>query len=195
MQAAEKITLTAEEYLAAERRAETKCEFLGGEIFAMSGGAHAHSAIATNLTIALGVALRGKGCRPLNSDMRLKVEATGLYAYPDLQVVCGQPLFEDESSDTLLNPTVIVEVLSPSTAAWDRGKKFWHYRHLDSLTHYVLVASDQPLVEVYTRQPNGGWLLAAHDTTAATVTLSALDVSVALADIYSGIELVSTGRH
>src|SRR5580658_5380830 len=122
--------LSEAEYLEIERRAEIKSEFLGGEMFAMSGGTRGHSLIAINLAGEFRAQLKGRPCIPYNSDLRVKIEAAGLYTYPDLSVVCGDQQFEDEQGDTLLNPTVIVEVLSDSREAYDRGKKFEIYRRV-----------------------------------------------------------------
>lgn len=194
MTVAPKKRLTAKEYLAVERLAETKSEFLDGEVFAMSGGSHNHSLIATNISGELRNRLKGKSCQSLNSDMRLKVEATGLYAYPDVQIACGELRFEDDAKDALLNPTVIFEVLSPSTAAWDRGQKFWHYRHLESLQEYVLVSQDHWLVERYRRQGNGAWLLETLDTQSAVLKLDSVACDLPLTEIYAGVELLPAGK-
>lgn len=194
MTVAPKKHLTAKEYLAVERLAETKSEFLDGEVFAMSGGSHNHSLIATNISGELRNRLKGKSCQSLNSDMRLKVEATGLYAYPDVQIACGELRFEDDAKDALLNPTVIFEVLSPSTAAWDRGQKFWHYRHLESLQEYVLVSQDHWLVERYRRQGNGAWLLETLDTQSAVLKLDSVACDLPLTEIYAGVELLPAGK-
>src|SRR5712692_10164216 len=132
--------VTPEEYLARERDAEHKSEYFDGEIFAMAGGSPQHSAIIFNVNGLLFPQLRGGPCRGFNSDMRVKVSETGLYTYPDLVVLCGEPQFDDEHQDTLLNPTLIVEVLSPTTKAYARGDKFSHYRWLESLQEYLLVA-------------------------------------------------------
>ncbi len=194
MTVAPKKRLTATEYLAIERLAETKSEFLDGDVFAMSGGSHNHSLIATNISGELRNRLKGKSCQSLNSDMRLKVEATDLYAYPDVQIACGELRFEDEMKDALLNPTVIFEVLSPSTAAWDRGQKFWHYRHLESLQEYVLVSQDHWLVERYRRQENGAWLLESLDTAGAILKLDSVGCELPLNEIYAGVELRPQGK-
>jgi len=188
MEAALQKRLTASEYLVMERLAETKREFLDGEVFSMAGGTHNHSQVASNCLGSLWSALRGHPCRPLNSDMRLKIEGTGLYAYPDHQVVCGAAQFEDDRLDTLLNPTVIMEFLSPSTAGWDRGQKFWHYRHLESLQQYVLISAEQSLVEVFTRQPNSGWLLDTFEDPSGAVELASVGCKISLADLYLGVE-------
>ncbi len=181
--------LTAAEYLKTERAADAKHEFLDGELFALSGGSHLHSLIATNLTGELRNRLKGKPCQTLNSDMRVKVAATSLYAYPDVQVACGDLQFEDEHNDALLNPKVIIEVLSPTTASWDRGKKFWHYRHLESLTDYVLVSQDEWLVEDHRLQANGGWLLETVEGANASLRLENIDCEIPLREIFDGTKL------
>ena len=157
MPAMPKPLLTPEEYLARERRAETKSEYLRGEVFAMAGASRAHNLIASNAAGELRQQLRDRPCEVYPSDMRVKVSPSGLYTYPDVTVVCGEPQFEDAEVDTLLNPKVLVEVLSPSTADYDRGGKFTHYRRLPSLQEYVLISQDRPLVEHYVaRLPRSG---------------------------------------
>lgn len=140
---------SAQEYLELERRAATKSEFFAGEIFAMTGASRDHNLIVANLVRELTLELKGRPCETYPSDMRVKVNATGLYTYPDLAVVCGPPQFDDEQKDTLLNPTLIVEVLSISTEAYGRGKKFAHYRKIGSLAEVLLVSQDKPHVDRY----------------------------------------------
>ncbi len=152
--------VTPEEYLAYERRAEYKNEYFDGEIVAMTGASRKHNLIMTNVLGALWEQLRGKPCEVYPSEMRVRIPATNLYTYPDVVVVCGEPNFEDEHVDTLLNPTLIVEVLSKSTAAYERTVKFGHYRTLESLAEYLLVAQDEYHVAQHTKQPDGWWLLA-----------------------------------
>src|SRR6266446_5472433 len=147
MEIAAKERLTAEEYLALERTAEFRSEFLDGEMFAMAGGTRRHSRIKVNLIAGLDRRLRSTPCQVFDSDMRIKVEATGLYAYPDAHVACDALRFEDEDEDTLLNPKLMVELLSDSSAAWDRGEKFWHYRRLESLQEYLLVSQETWVIE------------------------------------------------
>ena len=158
---AEKKCWTSEEYLAMERASPEKHELFGGEVFAMAGANNAHNLIVSNTIIALGTTLRGK-CFVYPSDMRIHVPATRLYTYPDVSVVCGKPEFADEMEDMILNPVVLVEVLSPSTESYDRGKKFESYRSIPSFLDYLLVAQDRVLVEHYRRQPGRGWLLLEH---------------------------------
>lgn len=188
MTAVAKRKLTAAQYLEIERKAEFKSEFHDGEMFARSGGNYRHSRIKTQLITTLAGYLDGKRCRPTDSDMRVKVSDTGLYTYPDASVVCGKPVFDDLLSDILLNPTAIFEVLSESTASYDRGKKFWHYRHIASLTDYILVSQDEPVIEHYSRQPNGGWLLQTVEGISGILHLPSIDCELPLAEIFQDID-------
>jgi Uma2 family endonuclease len=156
---AEKRGSTAREYLAWERQQPTRHEFFQGEVFAMGGATREHNLLVVNITAELRNALRKKPCETYPSDMRVKVPATGLYTYPDASVVCGKPEFEDGALDTLLNPLVLVEVLSDSSERYDRGKKFEQYRSIPSLTDYVLVAQDHVLVEHFRRGEGDTWVL------------------------------------
>ncbi len=185
MEAAAKGRMTAHEYLALERRALTKSEFLNGRVFAMAGGTREHSIIATNIAAEIHARVKGKPCTVYNSDMRLKVQTTEYFAYPDVQVACGEIQMEEAEQDTLLNPRIIVEVLSESTAAWDRGGKFWYYRHIEAFTDYVLISQETWLVEHYTRQPNGSWLFQVAQGSGGVLTLDSVGCSVPLADIYA----------
>ena len=160
MSTAPRESWTARKYLAFERESAEKHEFLDGDIYLMTGASANHNLIVGNIYASLHTQLRQRPCVAYPSDMRLKVSESGLYTYPDISVVCEPPRFEDDRSDTLLNPTVIVEVLSPSTENYDRGKKFQHYRTLDSLQEYVLAAQDSPRLERYLRQSNDQWLFA-----------------------------------
>ncbi|MCY2988676.1 MAG: Uma2 family endonuclease [Planctomycetota bacterium] len=176
--------LTPQEYLVRERRAETKSEYLRGEVFAMSGASREHNLIAANTARQLGNQLRDRKCEVYQSDMRVKVGPTGLYTYPDVTVVCGAPEFEDAEVDTLLNPKVLVEVLSPSTADYDRGRKFTHYRRLPSLQEYVLISQDRPLVEHYVRQGRDEWLLTEQSSLEGILVLPSIQCQLPLSEIY-----------
>lgn len=177
------------DYLALERAADSKHEFFDGEIFAMSGGSLFHSQLAGNIIGLLHESLRDSKCRVLSSDMRIKLP-TGLYTYPDASVLCENPKFEDGRKDVLLNPMVIIEVLSPSTESYDRGKKFEHYRSCLSLRDYVLISQDRVFVEHFSRQANSEqWLLTTWNSLAATITFESLGVSLPLRGIYAKIEL------
>jgi len=187
MVAIQKQKWTVEEYLAMERASDEKHEFLDGEIYLMSGASENHNII---VGITLGILynqLRKRPCSFYPSDMRVKVKGSGLYTYPDITVVCGTPEIERMDQDTLLNPTVIIEVLSPSTESYDRGKKFQHYLSLDSLQEYVLIAQDQARIERYLRQPNGEWLFAAAVGLEAVIELSSIQCTLVLADVYERV--------
>lgn len=158
-EAAERKTWTPEEYLAWERTSELKHELFQGEVFAMAGASREHNLIVSNAIRVLGNALLDRPCEVYPSDLRVKIQATGLYTYPDASVVCGRPEFEDNVADTLLNPNVIFEVLSESTEGYDRGKKFRQYRTITSLRDYVLVAQDTIQVEHFRRKADGSWSL------------------------------------
>jgi Uma2 family endonuclease len=182
--------LTAAEYLEIERAAETKSEFYDGRMFAMAGASLEHVLLAGNVAGVLSNQLRGRAFRVLGSDLRVKVSATGLYTYPDVSVVCGQPHLEDAYRDTLLNPVLIVEVLSPSTEAYDRGDKFAQYRWLESLQEYVLISQDRCRIERYLRQKDGQeWLYTAVSDPAGSITLASIGCELALAEVYYQVEL------
>ena len=181
--------LTPEDYLALERCAEYKSEYFNGEIFAMAGASRAHNTIVLNTGSEIRQHLKNRPCRAYVSDMRVKVSPTGLYTYPNVVVVCGKEQFEDTHLDTLLNPTLIIEVLSDSTEAYDRGRKFEHYRHLDSLVEYVLIAQQRPHIESYRRQPDQQWLLTECSGLEATLRLPSIDCDLVLAEIYDKVDV------
>lgn len=158
-QAALRVGMSEQEYLAFERAAEGKHEYADGEIFAMSGGSLEHSEVAANIIGELRNALSGRGCRVLTSDMRIRISATRRYVYPDGSVVCGRAELADDERDILLNPRVIVEVLSESSEAYDRGDKFAQYRTIPSFQEYVIASQWEPRLEVFTRQPDDSWNL------------------------------------
>jgi Uma2 family endonuclease len=179
--------LTPEQYLAIERAAEFKSEYYNGEMFAMSGGSSRHAIIAMNIGAELRSGLRNKGCRVASSDLRVGVMPAGLYTYPDVVVVCGDLMFADHEKDTLVNPALLVEVLSPSSEAHDRGFKWEQYEQIESLREYVLVAQSKPRVEVYTRQPGGGWLFTDFTGLDAHARFPGVDCEIPLAEIYLGV--------
>lgn len=178
---------TEEQYLALERNATYKSEYLNGQILAMAGASLEHNSITTNFVRVIGNQFVGRPCQVFSSDMRVKVIATGLYSYPDVVAVCGEMRFDGAQRDTLANPSVIVEVLSPSTEAYDRGEKFAHYRRLISLTEYVLVAQDKVRVERYLRQA-AGWVLTEMSDLDSRLTLVSIDCDVPLRDLYDKVE-------
>jgi len=178
---------TPAEYLALERKADFKSEYYKGHITAMAGASREHNVIAGNLFRKIGNQLEGRPRESYISDMRVFIERTGLYTYPDVVVVCGEAQFEDDERDTLLNPTMIAEVLSPTTESYDRGKKFGHYRQLNSLREYVLVAQDEVLVEHYIRQGDH-WVLTEFRNLDDRLRLTSIDCEVSLREIYARVE-------
>jgi Uma2 family endonuclease len=183
--------LSPEEYLEIERQAERKSEYYAGEMFAMPGAPATHNILAANFLGILHGEFRRRNCLVFQSDMRVHVPATGLYTYPDVSAVCGDPVYIDNRRDTLLNPTVIVEVLSPSTESYDRGRKFEHYRTVPSLLHYVLVATDRVSVDLYTRESDGRWVLGPLEYPESIVDLSAIGVHLAVRDLYEKTGLIA----
>jgi Uma2 family endonuclease len=181
-------TTSEDEYLEVERRSETKHELISGLIVAMAGGTFRHNDVAANTLTALRVLLRGKGCKAVGSDQRVHVPATGLFTYPDVTVVCGTPEFHPKDRDTLLNPRVLVEVLSDSTEAYDRGAKFAHYRSIPSFVEYLLVAQDEPRVEHFKRFETGQWLLTVYRGESARVELPALGCELRVGELYEGVD-------
>lgn len=183
--------LTPEAYLRAERQAEHKHEYCDGEIFAMDGASRLHNLITFNLAGVFYRQLRGKPCEAYVNDMRVRVQKTGLYTYPDVVAVCGEARFDDDQKDTLLNPSVIIEVISESTEAYDRGKKFAHYRELDSLADYLLVAQDEARIECYRRQPQG-WLLREIQGREGVMQIESLACDLILAEVYEKVAFPQT---
>jgi Uma2 family endonuclease len=174
---------TYAEYLAFEREAETKHEFVDGQIVAMAGGTPEHSRLAASVIQALGTALRGRRCSAFSSDLRVHIPATGRSTYPDVTVVCDERLTADVDADAIINPTVIVEILSPRTEASDRGEKFAHYRRIESLQEYVLVGQDEQRIEVYRREGDV-WALRDYGP-GQEAELASLDVRLAVDAIYA----------
>jgi Uma2 family endonuclease len=179
--------LTPEQYLEAERSAEFRHEYYNGQTYAMSGGSFQHGQIIGNLTIELGTGLKRRPCSVVPNDLRLRVSPDGLYTYPDVIVVCGDPRFADGRLDTLVNPVLIAEVLSPSTEAYDRGFKSAQYRTVESLEEYALVSQTEPRVEVFRRQPGGHWLLSEAIGLDAICHFDSLDCAVPLSEIYAKV--------
>ena len=188
-----KTFLTPEQYLEIERKAEFKSEYYNGEMFAMAGASLTHNRLVAAVMRELGQQLRHGACEVLASDMKVAIRATGIYAYPDASVCCGKPQLLDGQKDTLLNPTLIVEVLSPSTEAYDRGRKFEHYRSIEAFTSYLLVSSDRVHVDLFTRQADGRWLLASYDRLEDAIDLQSIGCSLALADLYERVEFGEQG--
>lgn len=182
--------LTPEEYLTFERKATTKSEYLRGQIIAMSGASFAHNFITADIVTHLNIQLMGGECQVAASDMRVKATQTASYFYPDVVVICGEPRAEDDNFDILLNPTLIVEVLSPSTEAYDRGEKFEHYQHIASLKEYILLSQDKVHVEQYRRQGEQ-WLLTEFREIAEVLSLLSIGCELRLRDVYRRVKFAS----
>ncbi len=182
------VYITPEEYLERERAAtDAKHEYFGGEIFGMAGGSFRHAQLITRIARLIGNQLGGGDCDVVTSDVRVRVSETGLYTYPDVVALCGEPQFPDDHRDTLLNPSVIVEVLSPSTADYDRGRKFEHYRALPTLQDYLVVAQDVMHVEHHQRQAESRWLLTDYRSPEDTLELVGVPARLTLSSFYERI--------
>ena len=182
----EKNRYTAEDYLKLERSASSKSEFHDGQIFAMTGASRKHNLVSGNIYRELSLQLKKHPCEAYVNDMRVKAAQANSYHYPDIAVVCGTPKFEDAQVDTLLNPTLLVEVLSPSTEAYDRGGKFAHYRKIETLREYLLVAQDKPSIERYVRQGDV-WILTEAVGLEASVPLESIDCVLSLREVYDKV--------
>ncbi|MCX6027910.1 MAG: Uma2 family endonuclease [Chloroflexi bacterium] len=186
-----KRTFTPAEYLAMETVADYKSEYYNGEIFAMSGGTTDHSLVAVNLTIELGTRLAARPCRVFNSDMRLHVERSGLYTYPDVMVICGKIELVKRRNDTVTNPVLLVEVLSESTRDYDRGAKFNFYKQIPTLQECVTVESKRPHVECYRRTEDDKWLVEIYEDLDSTVKLESVACEITLRQIYAKVSWLS----
>lgn len=187
MEPAQHERLSEAEYLERERLSDEKHELVNGELIAMAGASFGHALIATNIAGALRQRLAERPCRVVSADVRVNVAATGLYAYPDVIVICGRPEFHPKDSQTLRNPTILVEVLSDSTELYDRGAKFAHYQNLASLREYLLVSQKERVVERYERLDGGGWRYTRH-TGGAVVPLPSVETTLPLDEVYLKVE-------
>jgi Uma2 family endonuclease len=176
--------LTRDEYLAFERRSETKHEYVAGEVVAMAGATRRHNRIQMATSTTLDNQLLNRPCEVFPSDMRVTISALGIYTYPDITVVCGEPLVEDEEEDTLLNPTVIIEILSPATEQYDRSRKFHRYQLIPSFQEYLLIAQDVPRIDHYIHQPDNRWFLTTYEHPDDVIVLPSIDCTLALTDVY-----------
>jgi Uma2 family endonuclease len=176
--------LTPEEYLDLDRASEFRNEYYNGRMYAMSGGTPRHSLIIGNLNRELSTALKKRPCLVYTSDLRVRIAPDGLYTYPDMSVVCEEPRLLDGRKDTLLNPALLIEVLSPSTEIRDRGFKSAQYRQIESLQEYALVSQTEPRVEVFRRQGGGHWLFSEFVGLEAVCEFASVSASVPLAEIY-----------
>ena len=180
--------MTIDEYLEFEEHADVKHEFIDGEMFLMAGGSINHNQIAVNTIINLGNKLKDKPCRVLNSDMRLHIDMFDLFTYPDVMVICGKPELYADRNDTVTNPVLIVEVLSPSTRNYDRSSKFTYYRSIPTLKEYVMIDQNKYHVEYYRKLKTGEWLLSDHDSIESAFTLQSLEIELSLKDLYQQVE-------
>lgn len=180
---------TFDEYLAIEEETGIKHEYYRGQVYAMTGASARHNLIVSNIIASLHQQLRQSPCRVFPSDLRLQISQTGLYTYPDISVACGTLEFGSERPDTLLNPTCLIEVLSPSTENYDRGMKFEHYRTISSLQIYLVIAQDRCHCELYLRQTDHRWLLIEFWSLEQTIQLEAIEAQLKLNDVYEYIEL------
>ena len=182
--------LTPAEYLRIERAATYRSEYFRGEMFAMAGGSPKHSLIKMNIAGELRNRLKGRPCVAYDSDLRIKCP-TGLYTYPDASVICGKLEFDDEHKDTALNPTLLVEVLSKSTEAYDRGKKFNHYGQIKSLREYVLVSQDEPMIQRFLRNDDDTWTLTTVTGLEQSLRLLSIDVELPLAEVFDRVDFTA----
>lgn len=183
--------VSPEEYLAVERESDTKSEYFEGVVYAMTGASLRHIQIVSNLTTELTTQFRARPCRALANEMKVRLPDSRKFFYPDVTVVCGKPLFHDERTDIILNPVLVIEVLSPSTEAFDRGAKFQAYQMLDSLNEYVLVAQDRAVVEQYVRQSDGKWTYVAVIGLESSLQLPSVECTLNLSAVYDKVEFDS----
>jgi Uma2 family endonuclease len=184
-----KTWFSPEEYLTFERDAQTKHEYLDGEIYAMAGGSPQHNQIGFNATVALGNQIKGRNCRGYTADQKVRSDPQDMFSYPDLTIVCGEPLFHDQQKDVVLNPTVIIEVLSPTTEAYDRTEKFARYRTIQSLRDYLLIAQDRPCIEHFVRQKGKRqWLYNVETELTSSIWIESIKCELKLADVYELVE-------
>ena len=180
---------TIEEYLAMEEAATEKHEYYKGEIFAMSGPKMPHNIISRNLLIGLGIKLKGKKCQPFSSDMRVHIEANTLFTYPDISIICGEPETLNNDDWNILNPAVIIEILSPSTKNYDRGEKFKLYRDIPTLKEYILVDSESMHIEIFRLNEAKHWELEEYHSTEQALYIKTINENISITDIYEGVKL------
>jgi Uma2 family endonuclease len=181
--------ISIDEYLEMENASSEKHEYYQGEIFAISGAKVPHNIIATNLVVALTIKLKGKSCRPFNSDQRIHVEANTLFTYPDISIICGDIITRNNDDYNVLNPTVLIEVLSRSTKNYDRGEKFKLYRDIPTLREYVLVDSESIHIEIFRLNANNHWELEEYNKGSRTILIQAINTPLSIEEIYEGTEL------
>lgn len=179
---------TQEEYLAFERESQERHEYYKGEIFNMSGASFEHNMIEDNVRVSIGSFLKGKPCRSFGSNLRVHSPKNTLYTYPDVLIVCDEPKFVDGKFDTLLNPSVLIEILSPSTADYDKGTKFELYREIDSLKEYILINAGKVHVELYQRNSDQSWTLTEYKSLDNSFEIKTIDMRMGLGEVYEGVK-------
>ena len=183
---------TPEEYLALERASDTKHEYLDGEIYAMAGGSPKHNQICFNTIVAIGGQITDSSCVGYTSDQKIRTDPMDLFSYPDLTLVCGEPVFHDDHQDVILNPTVIIEVLSPRTEIYDRNIKLERYQNIKSLTDYILISQNRPCIEHYARQKGKRqWLFTIETDPAAEIDIASIKCKLKLAAVYNRVKFPS----
>lgn len=188
MAASPRDALPEEEYLVLERESDSGHEFYQGQMIAMTGASERHSTITISALCSLYGQLRGGPCRIFSTNLRVRIDATRLYTYPDVVIVCGERQLADDQRDTILNPTVVIEVLSPSTEGYDRGRKFRQFQTIPSLREYALIAQELPLVEHFVRQPDNRWLYSAASELGDSLHLPSINCTLTLANIYELVD-------
>lgn len=181
--------LTPEEYLEIERNAEFKSEYYNGEMFALAGASYVHNRITRNISKALGLQLKGKVCEEFQSDLKIKEKISGLFTYPDVVVIRGEPEFYDDEKDVVFNPAVIMEVLSKSTETYDRGFKFEWYRRIETLKDYFMVSQDKISIEYYTRNDDDSWTLKEFKKINQNIEIKSIGCILELKDVYYKVDL------
>jgi Uma2 family endonuclease len=181
--------ISIEEYLQMEKESLVKHEYYKGEVFAMAGAGARHNLIFSNLFIAIGKKLGGKPCRPYGSDMRVHIPENTLFTYPDISIFCGDIINSPEDEDTIINPIVIIEILSPSTKDYDRGDKFQLYRQIPSLKDYMLVDAAAIHVEVFSLNERSHWELTEYNQLAQTISINSISLAIEMADVYEATKL------
>ena len=184
-----KILMSRAEFLEFERNSEEKHEYYKGEIFAMSGAPYQHNVIENNIRGELYVFLKGKQCQPFGSNLRVSVKENTLYTYPDILVICGKPEFEDNQFDTILNPTLIIEILSPSTASYDKGTKFELYRQIPALKEYITIDSTKIHIEQFVKNDNNTWTLQEFKNLSDSFAIVCIKMPLTVSEWYDGVEL------
>jgi Uma2 family endonuclease len=186
----ELIYISKNDYLEAERLALDKHEYYKGEVFAMSGASIAHNKIAINCTLEIGNKLKGKNCQPFGSDLRIHIPKNTLFTYPDISIICGEIETVEDKFDTVINPSVIIEILSASTRNYDKGEKFTLYREIDSLQEYILIDSERIMVEKFIRNSDNSWQLTEYKAIEQSFNITTVSIEMQLSTVYEGIKII-----